>query len=118
MERLVAPDEVTARSMLNWMSVPRSVGKPADLGWPRGNYFPSPLSGSRICTWPNLGSVVFAYTIGMIGKTRKPMRTTKCVCAVTHIGKERVLTRARAERVPQEPAASEVSALRRSGLWA
>ena len=72
MKRLVAPDEVTARSMLNWMSVPRSVGKPADLGWPRGNYFPSPLSGSRICTWPNLRSVAFAYTIGIIGKPGNP----------------------------------------------
>jgi hypothetical protein len=51
--------------------------------------------------------VAFACTIGMIGKTRKPMRTTKCVCAVMHIVKERVLTRARGERVPQEAAASE-----------
>jgi hypothetical protein len=44
--------------------------------------------------WPNLGSVAFAYTIGMIGKTRKPMSTTKCVCAVTHIEKECALQQA------------------------
>jgi hypothetical protein len=37
-----------------------------------GSYFPSPLSRSRICTWPNLGSVAFACTIGMIGKPGNP----------------------------------------------
>jgi hypothetical protein len=57
--------------------------------------------------WPNLGSVAFACTIGMIGKTRKPMSTTKCVCAVMHTEKEGVLTQARAQQVSQEPVAAE-----------
>ena len=56
--------------------------------------------------WPNLGSVAFAYTIGMIGRTRKPMSITKCVCAVMPIGKERVLTQARAGPVQAEWAES------------
>ena len=40
-------------------------------------------------------------------ETRKPMSTTKYVCAATPIEKERVLTRVRAQRVSQEPAAAE-----------
>jgi hypothetical protein len=35
------------------------------------------------------------------------MSTTKCVCAVMHIEKKGVLTRVRAQRVSQEPAAAE-----------
>ena len=34
-----------------------------------------------MCAWPNLGSAVFASTIGRIGRIRKPMSTTPCACA-------------------------------------
>ena len=75
---------------------------------PNPALFPNPLSGSTICVWwPNLGSVAFACTIGMIGKTRKSMSTTKCACAVIHTEKEDVLTQARAQQVSQAPVAAE-----------
>ena len=54
---------------------------------------------STICAWPNLGSAVFGCTTGIIGRTRKPMNTTKCVCAVMHIEKKDVLRPAQARRV-------------------
>jgi hypothetical protein len=89
----------------DWVNSPPSVRCSAQDA--AGRTSQAPLSGSRICAWPNLGSVAFACTSGMIGKTRKPMSTTKCVCGVTHIEKEGVLTRARAQRASQEPAAAE-----------
>ena len=57
--------------------------------------------------WPNLGGVAFACTIGMIGRTRKPMSITKCVCAVMLIEKEGVLTQALVQQVSPEAAAAE-----------
>jgi hypothetical protein len=65
----------------------------------------NPLSGSTICAWPNLGGVAFACTIGMMGKIRKRMSTTKCVCAAMPIEKEAVLYLARVRR--RAAAASE-----------
>jgi hypothetical protein len=82
--------------MLGWMS-----GVP---GWKTSRpslavryLLPRPIElGAQFCPWPNLGSVAFVCTIGMIGRTRKPMSTTKCVCAVMHTEKEGVLTQVRA----------------------
>ena len=39
-------------------------------------------AGSTMCAWPNLGSAASASTIGRIGRTPKPMSTTRCVGAV------------------------------------
>jgi hypothetical protein len=57
---------------------------------------PSP---STIWAWPSLGSVDFASTIGMIERIRRPMSTTRCVCAVTRTEKEGVLHRAIVKQV-------------------
>jgi hypothetical protein len=43
-------------------------------------------------TTASLRSQAFACMIAMIGRTRKPMTTTKCVCGVMLIEKEGVLT--------------------------
>ena len=55
---------------------------------------------STIGVWPNLGSAALASTIGKSGRTRKPMITTKCVCAV-------ILTETRGARhgaqIPETP---------------
>ena len=47
----------------------------------------------------------------MIGRTRKPTSTTKCVCAVMHTENGGVLPQARAERVSQGPASAEFDSL-------
>jgi hypothetical protein len=57
------------------------------------------LAGSTIWAWPSFGSVDFASTIGMIGRIRRPMSTTKCVCAATRTEKEGVLHRALVKQV-------------------
>ena len=75
------------------------------------NYFPDTLTRQTIRVWPNLGSVVFAGTIGMIARTPRLTSTTKCVCAVMLTEKEGVLTQVRAQLVLQERAsAAEPSA--------
>jgi hypothetical protein len=57
------------------------------------------LAGSTIWAWPSLGSVDFASTVGMIGRIRRPMSTTRCVCAVMRTEKEGVLYRALVKQV-------------------
>ncbi len=64
----------------------------------------SPAFPGRLSWEHNLGVAMpwkfdFASTIGMIGRIRRPMSTTKCVCAVTRTEKEGVLHQALVKQV-------------------